>query len=46
MGLFIYDGPKETAECMLVNIWCKLDWVVGFCRKSAEIYFLGMQLIN
>ena len=44
MGLFMYDGPKETVEYMWVNTWCMLDWVVGFCHKTAEIHFLGIQL--
>ena len=21
------DGPIETVECILVNIWCMLDWI-------------------
>ena len=36
------DGPMETVEYMLVNIWCMLDWIIGFCYKIAEIYFLGI----
>ena len=43
VGLSRYDGPVETVEYMLVNIWCMLDWIVGFCYKTAEIYFLGIQ---
>ena len=27
---------------MWVNIWCKLDWIIGFGRKTAEILFFGM----
>ena len=37
----MYDGPKETVEYMWVNIWCIIDWVVGFCHKTPEIHFLG-----
>ena len=46
MGISRYDGPKETVEYVWVNIWCMLDWVVGFCQKFEEIYFFGIQLIN
>ena len=42
----MYDGPMETVEHMWVNIWCMLDWTVGFCHKTAEIHFLSIQLIN
>ena len=46
VGLSMFDGPKETVEYMWVNIWCMPDWIVGFCHKTAEIYFLDIQLIN
>ena len=46
IGLFMYDGPKETVEYMWVNIWRMLDWLDGFCHKTAEIHFLGIQLLN
>ena len=36
------DGPMETVEYMWVNIWCMLDWIIGFCLKTAEIHFLGI----
>ena len=36
------DGPMETVEYMWVNIWCMLDWIIGFCHKTAEIHFLGI----
>ena len=42
----MYDGPMETAEYMYMNIWCMLDWIAGFCHKTVEIHFLGIQLIN
>ena len=44
--LFMYDGPKETVEYMWVNIWRMLDWLDGFCHKTAEIHFLDIQLLN
>ena len=43
VGLSMYDGPIKTVEYMLVNIWCMLDWIVGFCYKTAETHFLGVQ---
>ena len=46
MGLYRYDGPTETVECMGTNIRCMLDWIVEFYHKTAEIHFLGTQLIN
>ena len=36
------DGPMETIEYMWVNIWCMLDWIIGFCHKTAEIHFLSI----
>ena len=27
----MYDGPMGTVECMWVNIWCKINWIVRFC---------------
>ena len=36
----------ETVEYIWMNIWRMLDWIVGFCHKSAKIHFLGIQLIN
>ena len=36
------DGDMETVEYMWVNVWCKLDWIIGFCQKTAEIHFLGI----
>ena len=46
VGLSMYDGPMGTVEYMWVNIWCMLDWIIGFCYKSAEIHSLRIQLIN
>ena len=25
------DGPMGTVECMWVNIWCMINWIVRFC---------------
>ena len=36
------DGPTETVEYMWLNICCMLDWIIGFCHKTAEIHFLGI----
>ena len=36
------DGPMETVEYMRVNIWCMLDWIIGFCHKTGEIHFLDI----
>ena len=36
------DGAMETAECLWVEIWCMLDWVIGLCHKTAEMHFPGM----
>ena len=35
-------------EYMWVNIWCMLDWIIGFCHKTAEMPFSGMsaQLVS
>ena len=40
------DHHMETVEYMWVNIWCTLDWIVGFCHKTVEKHFLGIQLLN
>ena len=42
----MHDGPIKTDEYMLVKIWCMLDWINGFCHKSAEMHFFGIQLLN
>ena len=36
------DGAMETVECIWVDIWCMLDWVIGLCHKTAEMHFPGM----
>ena len=36
------DGVMETVECLWVDIWCMLDWVIGLCHKTAEMHFPGM----
>ena len=42
----MYDSPIETVEYIWINTWCMLDWIVGFCHKTAEIHFFGKQLIS
>ena len=42
----MHDGPMENVEYMLVNIWCMLNWINGFCHETAEIHFLRIQLLN
>ena len=36
------DGAMETVECMWVDIWCMMDWIIGLCHKTAEMHFPGM----
>ena len=36
------DGAMETVECMWVDLWCMLDWIIGLCHKTAEMHFPGM----
>ena len=36
------DGAMETVECMWVDIWCMLDWIIGLCHKTAEMHFPDM----
>ena len=36
------DGAMKTVECMWVDIWCMLDWIIGLCHKTAEMHFPGM----
>ena len=38
----ISDGAMEIVECISVDIWCMLDWVIELCHKTAEMHFLGM----
>ena len=42
--LSMHDGPMETVKYAWVNIWCMLDWIVGFCHKTAEIHFIVTKL--
>ena len=46
VGFSMYGSPMETVEHMWVYIWYMLDWTVGFCRKTAEMHFLSIHLIN
>ena len=32
-GVFMYGDLMETFEYLWVNIWCMLDWIIGFCHK-------------
>ena len=36
------NGAMETVECIWVDIWCVLDWIIGLCHKMAEMHFPGM----
>ena len=36
------DGAMKTVECMWVDIWCMLDWIIGLCHKTSEMHFPGM----
>ena len=36
------NGAMETVECIWVDIWCMLDWVIGLCHKTTEMHFPGM----
>ena len=36
------DGAMETVECIWVDIWCRLDWVIGLCHKTTEMHFPDM----
>ena len=36
------DGARETLECMWVDIWRMLDWIIGLCHKTAEMHFPRM----
>ena len=42
----MYNSAMETVEYMWVNMWCMVDWIIGFCRKAAEKHFLDIQLFN
>ena len=32
----------ESVECIWVDIWCMLDWIIGLCHKMAEMHLPGM----
>ena len=36
------DGARKTLECMWVDIWRMLDWIIGLCHKTAEMHFPRM----
>ena len=36
------NGAMETVECIWVDIWCVLDWIIGLCNKTAEMHYPGM----
>ena len=36
------DAMETAVEYMWVDIWCMLDWIIGLCQKTAEMYFPGM----
>ena len=36
------DAMETAVEYMWVDVWCMLDWIIGVCRKTAEMYFPGM----
>ena len=37
------SGAMETVECMWVDIWCMLDWIIGsVIMSTAEMHFPGL----
>ena len=36
------DSAMEKVECISIDIWCMLDWIIGLCHKNAEMHFPGM----
>ena len=38
----MYDGQLENVEYMWVNIWCMIDYIIGFHHKTARIHFLAI----
>ena len=38
----INDRGMKTVECMWVDIWCTMDWIIGLCHKAAEMHFPRM----
>ena len=39
------DGAMETVECLWVDIWCMLDWVIGLSQDGRNA-FLWHGLFN
>ena len=33
------NGAMETVECMWVDIWCMLDWIIGLCQQDCRNAF-------
>ena len=44
--LLMYDGPMKIIKYMWLNIWFMLDWIVGFCHKTAKMHLICIQYIN
>ena len=42
-GLPINNGTMEAVEYMCVDMWCLLDWIIGLCRKTAEIHLMRVE---
>ena len=36
------DAMETAVEYMWVDIFFMLDWIIGLCQKTAEMYFLFM----
>ena len=34
----INDGAMETVECMWVDIWCMLDWIIGLSQDGRNAF--------
>ena len=32
------DGAMETVECMWVDIWCMLDWIIGLSQDGRNAF--------
>ena len=39
MRLPMKNGAMETVECMWVDIWCMLDWIIGLCQQDCRNAF-------
>ena len=35
------DGAMKTVECMWVDIWCMLDWIIGLCQRLQKCVSLA-----